>query len=269
MVLTGFLAMFGVPMLMGQTPGLPFFMVGFLMTLSFVALYAMANLGGRKMPSAVRLGIGLVAFPAALWGNLLSVVSPPAEGGVAAGWTQVILLIPILFGLILPVVAALKASLGKKGTAAIWAFYVYALPMLWVRFLLVPLVQVSSLAQLIAMQTGAFYLFLRGLVRIYVPTSAEGNPNAAPLVHRPVPDRIVGLVEGQSRHRARPFATRPDGSLDESVISILCRPEDVEPLSQKLRQALEGQPFTVTTGATVGGKVELVVGPEPAPEPQA
>ncbi|MFZ5827945.1 MAG: hypothetical protein ACOY94_26875 [Bacillota bacterium] len=266
MLATGLFAMWVIPALLGYPPAWTLLLVGLMMAMSFIGLYAMANLGGRKMGGTVRVAIGLVAYVAAFWGDLALVAANLYRGDTLPAVATYIRLAPALLGLLLLAAATVKARSGERGEVAGWALYAYALPMLGVRYLLVPLVAVNPVAQLMAMQAGAFYLFLRGLARLFMPTSAEGNEEAGPLIDRPVPDRIVGLVEGTTRRSARPFATRPDGSLDESAVSILCRPEDLPGVAARLREALGELPFTVQPGLEVEGKVELVIRPARAGE---
>lgn len=266
MLATGLFAMWVIPALLGYPPAWPLLLVGLMMAMSFIGLYALSNLGGRKMAGPVRVALGLVAYVAAFWGDMALVIANLYRGDALPGAATYFRLAPAVLGLLLPAVAAVRVRPGERGEAASWALYAYAFPMLGVRYLLVPLVAVNPMAQLMAMQAGAFYLFLRGLVRLLVPTSAEGNAQAEPLIDRPVPDRIVGLVEGTTRRSARPFATRPDGSLDESAISILCLPEELPSISARLQEALGELPFTVQPGLGAEGKVELVIRPARAGE---
>lgn len=262
MLVTGLFAMLVIPALVGYPPAWPLFVVGFLMAMSYVGLYALANMAGRKMPGRARVIIGLMAYLAAFWGDLAMGVSTLQAGGPFPGATLYLRLAPALFGLVPAAVAALRSQRAARGETAAWALYAYAFAMLGVRYLLVPLVRVNWFAPLIAVQAGAIYLLLRGLLRIFLPTAAEGNAEAGPLVRRAMPDRIAGLVEGTTRRHARPFATRADGTFDESAISILCRPEDVPGVQAKLQEALTGQPFAVESGQAVEGKVELVIRPQ-------
>lgn len=266
MILTGLYTATVLPLLLGHPVEWPLFTVGVLMALAFVGLYALANLGGQKMPARVRLLFGVASYVVAFWGDLVLVVSNYVRGVDVPNYLYFFSLAPALAGLLLSGVAALRPQNQVRGEAAAWAVYIYAFSMLGVRYLLVPLVEVNLMARLIAVQSGAFYLLLRGLVRILMPTSAEGNADAAPLIHRPVPDRIVGLVEGTTRRPARPFATRPDGSRDEGAISLLCRPEDLPGVTAKVEEALQGTPFVVQTGMETEGRVEIVIRPAPAVE---
>jgi hypothetical protein len=77
-----------------------------------------------------------------------------------------------------------------------------------------------------------------------------------------VPDAIAGLAEGTLRKRARPWATRPDGSEDETAISLVVPAAEVEGAVHKLAAALEGKPFTAEPGQPVKGGVEIVVRPK-------
>lgn len=269
MTLTGLFAMTLIPLLLGYPPDPTLFVVGFLMALSFVGLYALANMGGRKMPPRVRILLGIASYAVAFWGNIALLIGNLMGGTDFPAYMYYFWLAPPLFGLLVTGVAALRPHDGARGESAAWALYAYAFPMLGVVYLLVPLVKVNLIATLIAVQAGALYLLLRGLVRIFLPTSAEGNAEASPLMHRPVPDRVVGLVEGTTRRPARPWATRPDGSRDEEAISLLCRPEDLPGVTARVVEALKGQPFTVAPGEEVEGKIELVIRPaatEPTPD---
>lgn len=268
-IIVGIFSMYALPAVLGYPPAWPLFVVGFLMALSFIGLYATANLGGRKMPPIARLVIGLASFAGAFWSDLLLLVVRLSRGDAATVAPLLLMALPALFCLLLLAVAGLRPAEGGRWASAAWALYAFALPMLGVRYLLVPLVGVNPIASVIAVQGGAVYLFLRGLLRIFVPTSAEGNLTVGPLIYRPVPDRIVGLVEGTTRRHARPFATRLDGTPDTGAISILCRTEDIPGVSAKLREALAGKPFKVEIGQMVEGQVELVVRPQSAAEPKA
>lgn len=243
MVLAGFYAVFVPPALLGYPPDGVLFVVGFLMALTFSGLYALANLVGHKMPAAARAAIGIAALGLAF----------VADGSALA--------VPPLCGVALGLLGALRSEAGRRWEGALWAVYAFAVPMLGIRYALVPLAGTSSIVQVIAEQAGTLYLLLRGLMRIFMPTSAEGNSEAGPLLHQPVPDRIVGLVEGTARASARPYATRADGSLDESAISILCRPDELTAVAARLEAALAGHPYSLQVGETVGARVELVIRP--------
>lgn len=264
-LLAGVFAAVGIPWLMGLPPDWPLFVVGFMMSMAYVAMYALANLAGKRLSARWKRVTGIVAFLAVFWGPILLAGNSLRAGFLPVRTAYVYLAAP-LFGLLLEVLATLLPRSGRRpGESGAEALFAYAVPMVMVRYLLVPLVGVNPVAQLVAMQCGAVYLFGRGLVRLFAPTSAEGNLEAGPLVHRPVPDRVVGLVESLSRRSARPYFTLPDGSLDEQGLSVLCAPGEAEELAGRLRAALEGQPFSVEAGQVVEGKVELVVRPAQTP----
>lgn len=244
MILCGAYAALVPPALLGYPPDGVLFVAGFLMALTFSGLYALANLGGSKMPAAARAAAGVLAL-----GALLAASETPLRAASACA---------VALGLL----GALRTGAGRRWDGALWAVYAFALPMLGVRYLLVPLAGATGIVQMIAVQGGTLYLVLRGLLRIFLPTSAEGNSAAGPLVRQPVPDRIVGLVEGTARTSARPYATRADGTLDESAISILCRPEEVAAVAERLKAALAGQPYAVQVGERVEARVELVIRPQ-------
>lgn len=257
--LTGVFTMYGVPLLLGRPPAWPLFVVGLLMTLSFIALYAIALMGGGRMSARARLWAGLLSWVAVFWQPLLLVVGAAVQGRGLPPIATYVQLAPLVASLV-PVLAALVlAPAGRRPEQALWAFYSYSFPMLGIRYLLVPMVQINPVAVIMAMHGGAFYLLVRGLIRIVAPSAAEGNEAAGPLLHRPVPDRIVGLVEGTTHRNARPFATRADGSLDDQAISITCRPEDVASIVQRLNTALADQPFVASPGETVGEQAEVAV----------
>jgi len=257
-VATALFAAVGFPWLSGQPPAWPLLTVGFMMALAFVALYALANLAARRLRQPVLLAVGLVALAllvvAAPGGPASSPVSgelgsaPPGDLGASPpGWVLA------AAGLILAVLGQL---LGRGSGAGLYAF---AVPLLAVRYVLVPLAGSGGFVHALAMQSGALYFFARGLVRLAFPTSAEGNLSAGPLVHRPVPDRIVGLVEATCRRRALPYATREDGSRDEGAIAVRCHREEVGDLAERLRAALKDHPVAMEPGLRIGDEVELVI----------
>lgn len=243
-LLTGAFAALGAPWLSGRPSSWPLFVVGVLMAMAFVALYALANLAGRRLRPGAGLAVGAAALALTLW--------RPLDGATH--------LVGAAAGLLL---AVLGAALGRGAGGSLYAF---AAPLLAVRWLLAPLLGPFRAAQLVVVQCGVFYYFGRGLVRLILPTSAEGNPEAGPLIHRPVPDRVVGLVEGISRRRARPYATREDGSRDENAISVLCRAPEAPALVDRLQAALAGHPVTVALGPQEGQSAQVVVRmSDPAP----
>ncbi len=236
LVLTALFAAVGFPWLSGRPPAWPLLSIGFLMALAFVALYALANLAARRLPEPALLIVGLLAL------GLIQI----GPGGAGA-WVS------LAAGILL---ALLGRALGRGAGASLYA---YAVPLLAVRWLLVPLAGSGEAVLSLAMQCGTIYFFARGLVRLAFPTAAEGDPSAAPLVRRPVPDRVAALVEAASRRRALPYATREDGSRDEEAISIRCSPAEAAQLADRLRAALEDHPAEVMPGVRVGDEVELVI----------
>ncbi|HYG59262.1 MAG TPA: hypothetical protein VD902_14465, partial [Symbiobacteriaceae bacterium] len=157
--------------------------------------------------------------------------------------------------------AAGRGPSGKRAEQALWALFAFSAPMFLVRYLLVPMVSINLFLTVAAVQTGAFYLFLRGLFRVYAPNTVEVPvAGAEPLVkRRPVPDAVVGLLEGTLHRRARPYATLPDFSLDESAVSLLVRPDEVEQAVSKAAEALQDRPFDVEPGVAQSQWVELVI----------
>lgn len=235
---TALFAAAGVPWLSGRSPSWPLFLVGFLMGMAFVALYALANLAARSLREPVLLAVGLAAL------GLLYI--GPGQAA-AVHWT------PLAAGLVLP---ALGLVLRRRAGSSLYA---YAVPLLAVRYVLVPLAGSGEFVHQLALQSGTFYFFFRGLVRLAFPTSAEGNLSAGPLVRRPVPDPVVGLVEATSRRRALPYATREDGSRDEEAISVRCSRTEAAGLAERLRAVLKDHPVTVAEGVATGDEVELVI----------
>lgn len=238
-LLTGVFARYAVPVILGRPPVPGLFLLGIMMALTFMSLYAMTVLSGNKMPSRVRAGLGVIGW-VLVSARVLPGVSPlalAAPGAVLAG------------------LGALRRSQG----GALAALYAYGFPLLGVRYLLVPLVGANPVMWAIGLYAGAFYVFLRGLVRLYWPESVEGNTAAGPLIHRPVPDQVVGLVEAASRLRARPFATTPDGEQDDCAISVVCPPGEVSSVVGRVSEFLAGSSFEVIVGETVAEGVEIVV----------
>lgn len=253
--LAGLLGMYFIPALFSKPPEFRLFLVGVAMGLTFMPMYAIAVLGGNKMPHRVRSWIGVLAFVGAFaWDWLIGAAGLMAADVPWQVWFMTFA--PSTYGLILAVL-----GLGRPG-GALTALFAYSLPMALVRWTLVPMVSVNGVLMALVYQTGAIYLFLRVLIRLFWPTSVEGGESDGPLVRRAVPDRVVGLVEGTSRRPARPYATAVDGSLDESAISILCRPDDAAGVAARLQQVLEGHPFEVSPGVEAErGQVEVVIRP--------
>lgn len=242
-LLSGLFTQYAVPILLRKPPASGLFAVGVVMGLTFMSIYAISVLTGNKMPKRARAWLGVVA--------LLLAFGPGLTG--MAGLVAPAVLLPGL--------GALRTPTGERGQAALTALYAYSFPMLCVRWLLVPLVNSSPAAVTMALYTGSAYLAMRGLVRLVWPGSVEGDPAAGPLVYRPVPDHVVGLVEGAARRRARPYATAPDGARDGGVISVLCPPDEAPALAGLIAQRMGNWPFEVLVGEAFEGQVEVVVRP--------
>lgn len=259
--LTGLFAMVAVPALYGKPVEPPLFWIGLAMGLTYMAIYAMTVLAGNKMPAEVRKWIGVFAW-IGTFGNDLLLLTGLVQWSLRVSTGALYLVAaPGLCGVALAVLAAFRSPRGERVAAAYQALYSYSFPMSGVRFLLVPLVRVNEMAVTLAFQGGAFYMALRVLMAILWPGRVEGNVTAPPLVRRPVPDAIVGLVEGTSRRRARPFATERSGERNEEAISILCSPKDVPDVVKRLKEALADKPFSIAPGEQVEGQVEVVVRP--------
>lgn len=259
-LLSGVAGMYFIPYLFGQKPVAPLFVVGFLMGLTFAPMYAIAMLGGNKMPARVRNWLGPVAWLAAFGVELTRFVQLQGTSASVSGVAVYTYIAPPLFGLLLPGVAALRAKAGERGGVALKTLYAYSFSMAEVRWLLVPMIGINAVGVMIAMQAGALYLTARVLLGIFYPSRVEGNMTDPPLLHKPVPDAIAGLVERTSRRRARPYATQAGGGLNQNAISILCAPEDVAGVTSRLNEALAGQPYVAAGGETVEeGKVEVVI----------
>jgi hypothetical protein len=119
--------------------------------------------------------------------------------------------------------------------------------------LLVPLLggESSAVRTLIAALV-AIYVGLRLLSELLWPVIP---------VRRPViKDQIVAQAERLLARGARPYATRPDGSLEEEAVSFLVEPEEAEPLRAALADLLAPHPVVVSLGDG-----ELVIRPAPGP----
>lgn len=251
-------SMYVIPSFFDQPPAVTLGLVGLMMGLTYMALYAMVVLLGIRIPAGIRYWLGPIAWVMAFWGDLVIYEKLTwAQARVDLRATYVFLA-PGVYGLVVPALAALRADMGKRKDAALDALYAYSVPMLLVYLLLRPMVRVNEIAMMLSVQAGAIYMFLRVLVRIYWPGSVEGG-SGGPLVHRPVPDAIVGLVEGTTGRSARPYATMRDGGKDHEAISVLCRPDEVFGVVERLVAALKEKPFQVKPGQHVDGKVEVVV----------
>jgi hypothetical protein len=266
-LLSGLIAWWFIPALLGQPPAAPLFMVGLLMGLTFGPAYGVGLLGGQKMPAVVRSVLGVLAWVFTFWNDFVMVVSRLATGLELSGSAAYMRLAPGLFGLLLAVLGALRPQGSRRGAGALWALYAYSFPMAIVRWALVPMISVNVVLAAIAMQAGALYMLAHGLFRLFSPVSVETDtPGAEPLVRRrPVPDFLVGLAEGTLHKRARPFATQPDGGLDETVVSLAVAPDEVEGALQKLTAVIGDKPFEAVAGERVGEHVEIVLRPRVPP----
>jgi hypothetical protein len=260
-VLVGLFGGLAVPALLGYPPALGLFLVGLVLGLTFAPLYALSLLGGTRMPAVIWKWIGPFAWVFVFWNDFMTVVQALMWGAALTLRSAYVYLLPGLFGLLLVLLAALRASRGERAKNALWALYLYGLPMVVIRFALVPAVQVNVVLAGLAMQGGALYLFLHGLLRIYVPVGPEAGDDVQrpPLVQKALPDAVVGLAEGTLHRRARPFATLAGGAADESAISFAVRPDEVAEALEKLSAAMENKPVVVEQGQQVGGEIEVIV----------
>jgi hypothetical protein len=261
-LLSGIFGWFVLPAMLGEPPALALFWAGLAMSLTFMAMYAMSVLAGNKMPGRVRHWLGPIAWVGAFASHLALLLHLMGNGARFSGAALYMGIAPAIFGLLLMGVGATLAPAADRGGVALSTLYAYSFPMLGVVWLLVPMVGVNRIAAALAMQSGAIYMALRVLARIFWPGSVEGDASAPPLIVRRVPDAVVGLVEGQARRRARPFATLPGGVLDEGAISVLALPDEVPDVVTRLEGALQNRPFRVVRGEPVDGRVEIVVRPE-------
>ncbi|MDB4896889.1 MAG: hypothetical protein JWN15_3151 [Firmicutes bacterium] len=262
-LLSGMFGWLVLPAMMGKPPLLVLFWAGLVMSLTFMAMYAMSVMAGNKMPARVRHWLGPIAWVGAFLPELALLFRLMRDGATLNAAALYLSLAPALFGLLLTGLGAALAPVADRKGVALSTLYAYSFPMLAVVWLLVPMVGVNPLAAALARQSGAIYMALRVLVRIFWPGSVEGDASAPPLVVRRVPDPVVGLVEGLSRRRARPFATLPGGALDEGAISVLALPDEVREVVTRLEGALADRPFRVCPGESVDGRVEIVVRPQP------
>jgi len=231
----------------GPVTGL--FWVGMFMGMTFMALYAIVVLSSSRMRTPIRAYLGVAAFGAAF---LLDLV----QG--RPGMSTLAISIPTAMAALLAGLGAITARFSTRLEAATDGFFAYSLGMAGIRWLLLPLLGASSDGQALAFFTGAFYMTLRVAFRLVWPSAPEGDLEAGPLVHRPVPDLIVGLVEGASNYRARPYATHPDGTQNRSAISLLCPPDEVDRLIAQLAGRLAPH-FTIFAGVEVEGQIEVVI----------
>lgn len=239
--LTGLIVRYLLPRLLGIPAAPAFLAVGFMFALTIMSLYAMTVLAGNRLPPRYKGALGAAALP------LVALPGAPWGAGVP--------------GLLLPALAALlRPHPGQsRADAAMEALYAYAIPMAAVRWLLVPLVGENPGLAAIGLNAGVAYLAMRGLVRIAWPLSAEGNREGAPLIHRPVPDWVVGLVERASGLHALPFALRADGSRDQSGISLRCDRAEAEDLLKRVRRAIADTPFQAEPGPEAGAQAQIQI----------
>jgi hypothetical protein len=234
------------------------FWVGMFMGMTYMALYAIVVLSSSRMGTLVRAVIGGAAFGVAF------LIDPVLEG---LGLSLLIFAIPAVMALLLAGLGAASARFFSRVESAVDGFFAYSLGMAGVRWLLLPMLGASPEGRALALFTGVFYMTLRVAIRLLWPSAPEGDLGAGPLVHRPVPDPIVGLMEGVSNRQARPYATLPDGSKNGLAISVLCRLDEVDPLVAELADRLAGAPFAVSTGVETDGKIEVVIQPVKAIAP--
>lgn len=257
-LVTGLFGWLAVPALVGQAPALPLLFVGLFLGLTFAPMHAISLMVGRRLPPVVRTWVGVFAWVFAFLANIKWVLAVLAEGLVLSARTMGVELVPPMLGLILTMMAALGAPKGERGRAAAWSLFLFSLPMWVVRDVLVRLVSPDMILMLMAMLGGTLYMFLHGLLRIYAPSVVEDENRNEPLIRRPVPDAVVGLVEGTLHRRARPYATTVQG-IDDTAISVLCQPDEVEQVVVRLQEALGTRPFEASSGRQVKGQVEVVI----------
>lgn len=261
-LLVGLLAVFFVPpLVIGRVGDTGLFMGGLVMGLTFMAIYAMAVLLGNKIPDKWRHWFGAFAWVGTFANDLFLYAGLRRSGYVVEPTATYLQLSPGLLVVLLMAVVAVRSPREERVGALMDTLYAYSLPMLAIRNLLIPLAGGGLLVTQMVLQLGAVYTGARVLARIFWPGSVDGNLTAPLLVRRYIPDAVVGLVEGTARRRARPYATGQHGEMDETVVSILCRPDEASALVAQLNAALADRPFYVSPGETVSGQVELVIRP--------
>lgn len=257
----GLFAWFGLPLLLGQSPDFVLFSLGLVVGLTCAPIYALVLLIGKRLPPAVRGWVGVFAWVFVFLNEVLVVLLGRVPRG--AGVLLYFQLAPGLLGLLLAALAAQRKSDNPRSAEALHGLYVYSASMLAVRFILMPMVSVNPFLTLLAMQGGALFFLLHGLLRLYAPLGPELAVQTEPLVaRRYLPDAIVGLSERTLHKRARPWATRPDGSLDETSVSLVVPRADLDDALARLAGALDGKPFVAEAGEPVAGGVEIVVRPK-------
>lgn len=123
--------------------------------------------------------------------------------------------------------------------------------------LLVPLLGGSSeVLRNLVVRLVALYVGLRILSELVWP--------AVPVRRPVIKDQVVAKAERLLARTARPYATRPDGSLDEEAVSFLVEPAEAEPCRSALAEALAPFPVVVRLEGA-----ELVIRPALAPDETA
>ncbi|HWI53290.1 MAG TPA: hypothetical protein VNT01_14200 [Symbiobacteriaceae bacterium] len=240
-LVTGLFGWLVVPVVLQQPTAWPLLVVGLFLGLTFMPMHGIAIMVGKRIPDLWRLVLGLCA-----WLLAFARVTPASAPELIG---------PIL-GLLLLVLAAVRAPRPERLHAAGWALFLYSLPMWAVRDLLVRAVSPNQLLVAMAMLGGTLYMFLHGLLGIFAPSAAEDETRTEPLlVRRPVPDAIVGLVEGTLHRRARPAASAG------GAIAVLCRPEEVAAIVERVNAALGDRPFRAGPGEKIGENVEVLIQP--------
>ncbi|HYF92826.1 MAG TPA: hypothetical protein VD969_11335 [Symbiobacteriaceae bacterium] len=258
---TGLFGWLAVPALLGQPPAWPLLAVGLFLGLTFTPLHALALAVGQRLKNWLRLWLGVFAWLFAFQSSITAVLLVNIQGARLTPQAVITELAPPALGLLLTLLAALRAPAGQRFRSATLALFLYSLPMWVVRDGIVRLVGPGLVPTLMTMLGGTFYMSAHGLLRILRPTPAEDEERTAPLlVRRPVPDAVVGLVEGTLRRPARPWATTEAG-VDEQAISVLCRPDEADDAVRRLTAVLAQRPFAVTRGLPEKDKVEVVIRP--------
>lgn len=123
--------------------------------------------------------------------------------------------------------------------------------------LLVPLLGGTSEAlRTLVVRLVALYVGLRFLSELVWPVVP---------VRRPViKDQVVATAQRLLARTARPYATKPDGSLDEEAVSFLVEPAEAEACRAALVEALARFPVVVNLAGA-----ELVIRPALAPDETA
>ena len=255
-LVTGLFGWLAVPAMLQQPTAWPLLVVGIFLGLTFMPMHGIAIMAGKRMHDVWRMWVGLFAWAFAFLSSFVGVLRVLSVGARLASLAVLIELVPPILGLALPLLAAARPPRQGRFHAAGWSLFLFSLPMWAVRDLLVRIVSPNQVLVLMAMLGGTLYMFLHGLLRIFAPTAAEDEARTEPLlVRRPVPDAIVGLVEGTLHRRARPAAAVP------GAIAVLCPPAEAAAVAQQLTAALGDRPFAVSTGETIKEQVEVLIQP--------